>query len=604
MIMGKFRNYINKKFIESNPVIGEVLSYQNRIYGRRRSVFSRAALDLQLYIKYVLLRRHLLEEQAKNRNKAVYPESQMNQKQELEAIMDRLDQNDTVTFDMWGVLFYEILNEQQLAALAEARLHYIGLSDMENMKKSLSSEQIQCIDDIRLDFIMQNDRMNDLMMSALQHGKKIYVYNNSDYSDQFAQRVLARYSCCAGLTPILQAGMHVTNKICNMTDVMYKDVRIQGERYRPFYHINAVTALYNQIVNIKFHSQDKEYPLFYEYGFAYGGILTCGFCQFLDRLAESEGADKLIFVARDGDIMEKVYKKYFGHIDTSYLVFSRFASYELIFDDFPEEYIDKNIKPRIGRQGADNSVKKILQECGLERLEKYLDEEGISPNEPLHDENYLKIKSLILRHRSDLSEIFAETGNASREYIMGKIGTSKKVCIVDLGWHGKSIVYLKHLCEKCYGWDGEVMGALLGASENDVVQDHIRTGLIHTYAFENEYWRSMGTRVGKRMEYKECICLEALFSSTSSTLLRYTYNADGHISFVYGKKNKNIDKIAQIHEGVLDFVGQFMPLIQKYNLKITERDAYTPVDSVMRNPEYQDLIYRRYYEEPNAMNGF
>ena len=176
--------------------------------------------------------------------------------------------------------------------------------------------------------------------------------------------------------------------------------------------------------------------------------------------------------------------------------------------------------------------------------------------------------------------------------------------MVDFGWHGKSIVFLKHLCEKKYGWHGTVVGAMVGASENIVVQNYIRTGLMHIYAFENEYWRSMSRRGGRHMEYKECICLEALFTSASDTLLRYTYDKNGRVDFLYGQKNRNRDIVTQIHKGVLDFSEQFMPLIQKYHLRITERDAYTPIDTAMQNQKYQDKIYQSYYEKPNAINGF
>lgn len=599
--MGKIRSYINKRFIESNPSLVEAMLDINKKQGRRSNIVARACLVLRLYVKYVIFRTSIIEEKQKKMCRALYPESRANQNVQIKSILHKLSEYDCVTFDMWGVLFYEALDEQQLLALAEVKEYCIGISDVQDAKSILSTDQIMHVENIIIDFALENPAMCNLLGEAVRQGKNVYIYNNSDYPDELVQKILDSHSYNMSLG---NKGLHIANKNVGKDDIKYHSANLMGDVYRPFYYLNAVTALYNQVVNIQFHSQDREYPLFYEYGFSCGGILTCGFCQFLSQLVKQEKIDKLLFVARDGDIMDKVYKKYFHDVDTAYLVFSRFASFELIFADFPEEYIDKSIKPRMDRVGTDNSIKKILQECGLGFLEKTLFEEELSGNEVLQKQSFEKLKRLILRHHSEIQKSFEKTCKAAKEYIMGKIGTSKKVCVVDLGWHGKSIVYLKHLCEKRYGWNGTITGAMIGASENSVVQDYIRTGLMHIYAFENEYWRSMGTRAGKHMGYRECICLEALFSSESETLLRYTYDENGNVVFLYGKRNKNKDIVAQMHKGVLDFSERFMPLIQKYHLRITERDAYTPIDAVMQNRKYQNMIYQRYYEEPNALNGF
>ncbi|MDE7430773.1 MAG: hypothetical protein K2N34_02485 [Lachnospiraceae bacterium] len=302
--------------------------------------------------------------------------------------------------------------------------------------------------------------------------------------------------------------------------------------------------------------------------------------------------------------MEKVYKKYFHNIDSAYFVFSRFASFELIFEDFPDEYFDKNIRPRMGRKETDNSIGRILQECGLVFIGQYLGEESLSKEEALQENNYRKLREVIIHHKAEIQDSFMETCRAAKKYIMDEIKDCKNVCVVDLGWNGKSIVYLKHLCERKYQWNGSIIGAMVGACKSEVVQNYIRTGLISTYAFENELWRNRGKKDGVGMEYEECICMEALFSSESDTLLRYGFDENGDVKFIYGKKNKNQEIIREIHNGILDFAENFMPVIQKYDLKITARDAYIPLDWSMKNEKYKDTIYKKYYEEPNAMNGF
>lgn len=604
--MVSVRQYFNEHIVEKNTDLVEAMLYYNRVYGRPESIMKRGYLVLKLCFKYNVLKHNYnpLQDKYNKLYKNEYPESYQNQREQLEYISKQMGDNEYVVCDVWNVLISSALNKEQLLSLAEVKTGIIGFSDTFKLNEKLEIEQQEKICDVLLDFIVINEEIRDVLNKANTLGKQVYVYNNSKISDDIIEKILKRVECKFQIAHSLDKGLHITNECKEKQDIHYKNVNVLGESYRPYFYPNIVTAFYNQLVNMKLHSGKNVKSIFYEYGYTSGGILTCGFCQFLGELAKKEQIDKFLFVARDGDVMYQVYKKYFNNVDSSYLVFSRFASYELIFEDFPEEYIDKNIKPRIDRKNSDNSIKKITSECGLECILQFLYEENLNEEEVLTDSNYIAFRNIILRHKEEIQQVFKETCRAAKQYFMEELQGKKKVCIVDLGWHGKSIVYLKHLCEKKYSWSGEILGALVGASESQLVQSYIRTGLIYTYAFENEYWRNLGPYCGKHMDYKECICLEELFSSSNDTLLRYKINQDGKTDFIYGKKNKNKRTIEEIHQGILDFSKQFMPVINKYNLHITARDAYTPTDALMENREYVNLMYEKYDEEVNAINGF
>lgn len=599
------RHYINKKYIEANPAILEEMQYHNQVYGRYESVVKRALLSLRLFLKYTINKSSFCEEREKKLAKMHFPESADNQKKQLELIGEKAKAAESIVMDIDGVLLNKALTKKQIMAFAEAELHYIGLSDVSDAQEQMDKQDRTHLAEIQKDFTQYNPAIEAMIEEWHRAGKDLYFLRAD--SMELTNMAKERYSSIPILDKIpddKQQLIHITNNCSHESDIEYRNITDIGEKYRPFLYKNAVTALYTNLVNMRFHSKAEAEPLFYEYGFICGGILTCGFCQYLDRLARQEGIDKFLFVARDGDIMKQIYEKYFHHVNADYLKFSRFASYELIFEDFPEEYIDKNIKPRSNRKNVDNSIKKILSECGLEFLEKYLEEAGFQTDTVLTTTNYSQFRKFILHHKDEIVMQFSETCRAAEQYFMDAISGNKKVCIVDLGWHGKSIVYLKYLCEKKYHWLGQITGVMVGASDSTVAQNYIRKGIIHTYAFENEYWRGMGARNGKKMAYKECICLEGLFSSPTDTLLRYTFNKRGMPDFIYGKKNENVHVINQIHQGIRDFSEQFMPVIKKYNLVITARDAYTPIDAAMHNQNYVDMLYKRYDEVPEAINGF
>ncbi len=120
--MGKIRNYINRRFVESNRSLVDAMLYTNKIHGRRKNVITRACLIVQIYIKYVILRSTVAGERQKAMKKALYSESRVNQASEIQNIIHKLAEYDCTTFDLLGVLFYEALDIQQLFALMEVNI--------------------------------------------------------------------------------------------------------------------------------------------------------------------------------------------------------------------------------------------------------------------------------------------------------------------------------------------------------------------------------------------------------------------------------------------------------------------------------------------------
>ena len=601
MGIGSVKKYISENLIEKNALLVNEMQRHNQIYGRIENPWKRAIFVAGLYLKYGIIKQDPLYIEQKQREKLHYPEAKAGQAFDQDGFIAKVQSADAVIFDAWDVCFYSPLDKMQLSALAETIILHLGMTDY------IDDENIwpEC-EDILLDFTLKNEFVHQLWDEIKAMGKKVFIKNNSTlYSDDIVTKLMQKYGFDGEIYRLeCDNILFLTQDATDENGFRYINVNLLGNIYRPSRYLNSVTALYNQIVNIQLHNGMKNLGMFYEYGFAYGGILACGFCQYLNRLVKEQDIDLLLFVARDGYILKEIYDKYYKQTDTSYLVFSRFASLELIFEDYPEEYIDKNIKPRMYRKNSDNSIRKIMQECNLEFLENLVEGEGLSLSDSLEMSNYLRFKRFLIRHKDKIQESFKDSAEAAKQYFADSVRDYKKVCVVDLGWHGKSIVYLKHLLEKKYGWHGTVTGAVVGAANDYVTQNYVRRGLVNTYAFENEYWRRTGKQNGEYMTEKEVICIEALFTSEEDTLLRYRLNSNGETEFIYGKKNENRDNIKMIHKGIADFAEKFAPVINKYNLMITPRDAYTPLDNFLQNEKNRDLIYQAYHEVPSAINGF
>lgn len=614
-VIRKLNQLFNACLIEKNPVIvGEMMRYNQR-YGRPDDRRSRARLVLGLYLKYGILHKHPLREFEKKACRMPFPESGISGQTSPETIKRRLQDAETVVFDAWGVLLCMGLEEQQLRAMAECELLAFGISDRTGgFRERLAGNGTgktanACAEERRIrrlaeDFVLDNPFIHALWEELQAEGKRLFVYNNSCCDDAFVEAVLRQNGYQGTMIRDTERFVRITNLAESDRDIVYQDVDQVGGRYRTWYEHNAVTNLADRIINLLLHGDGRKKTVFYEYGVTCGGILTCGFCQWLNELADRNKIDLFLFVARDGEILHKIYREHYGKHVSEYLVFSRFASFELIFSDHPEEYIDKNIRPRMERRGCDNTVKGILKECGLDFMLRRLSDAGLTAADTLCQDNYGRFKDWLLRHHKEIEGYFRKPCKAAEQYYRKVCEGYRNICVVDLGWHGKSITYLKYFMERKCDMDVCVSGAMIGACDDVVTQDYIRKGQIAAYAFENDRWRSMGRQNGEGMSYKEIICTEALYSSTADTLLRYGIGEDGETVFLYGKKNENAAAVREIHRGIADFAQLFARPQNRYGLRVTSRDAYTPLYYRMKDKRFLDWLYDHYREEKGALNGF
>ena len=599
-LLHKMNQLFNTCLIEKNPVIVGEMMRHNRRYGRINDRRARAGLVLGLFLKYGVLHRDPLQEFERQTSSISFPESGDCGQIPHEEIRKKTESVETVVFDAWGVLLVMGLETYQLRAMAECELLALGSAEREE-GGAWEQERYRSVAE---DFVIDNPFMHAVWDALQAEGKKLLICNNSGCDDRFVEAVLRRHGYQGELTCDSGALCHITNDAKSDRDIVYQEVNQAGGRYRTCYEYNAVTNLADRIVNLLLHGDGRKKSPFYEYGVVCGGILTCGFCHWLNELADRKKTDLFLFVARDGAILQKIYREHYGIHASAYLLFSRFASFELIFEDHPQEYIEKNIRPRLDRRGCDNSMAGILKECGLEFLLCRLPEGGMAESDILCQDNYGQFKDWLLRYHKQITEHFHESCVAAEQYYRKVCRGHRNICVVDLGWHGKSIVYLKYFMERKCAMDVCVTGAMIGACDDVVTQNYIRKGLIDTYAFESDRWRSQGSRNGTKMGYRETICTEALFSSSADTLLRYGLGEERQTVFYYGKKNENAETVREIHRGIEDFAGIFARIQKRYGLRVTPRDAYTPLSCKMKDRRFLNWLYEHYREETGALNGF
>ena len=148
--------------------------------------------------------------------------------------------------------------------------------------------------------------------------------------------------------------------------IHYPNVNAIGKKYRPA-DMSAISgSIYKGLVNAYIHNGLMKKDKYYQHGFIVGGFLTYGFCQHIEKYALTNNIDKILFVTRDGDIIHKVYKKYFGQIKHNMIFASRNALAKLCFGIYTEDYIVTSLLA-IAIEGKSKTID-ILKKLDLDIL--------------------------------------------------------------------------------------------------------------------------------------------------------------------------------------------------------------------------------------------
>ena len=102
------------------------------------------------------------------------------------------------------------------------------------------------------------------------------------------------------------------------TAVHFPNIHELGAPYRPPHMSWMVGSAYRGMVDRRLYAMEQCDPA-YEYGYKCGGILVLGFCGFLHEQAQRTGAQRILFLSRDGYLVKQVYDRLYPEEETVYL---------------------------------------------------------------------------------------------------------------------------------------------------------------------------------------------------------------------------------------------------------------------------------------------
>jgi len=378
----------------------------------------------------------------------------------------------------------------------------------------------------------------------------------------------------------------------NITAIHYPNVNTVAQKYRCTDLSALIGSAYAGIVNTHLYQGLRRYSSAYEFGFVYGGLFVSGYSQFIHEYAKHHHVERLLFLARDGEILHKAYcRLYPEDADRcAYVYWSRLAATKLCANRFRQQY-----KNHLIRYKADGgyALTQIMQTMELEdMLQGFLDE---NPTLGASDLLTPPLAELLCKYlEKNWDQVIAHYTQQLREagrYYERILSGANSAAAIDVGWVGSGPLMLRWLVEDYWklGCSIQCMVAgTVGANSPDLETSEadLADGSMVSYLFSSmhnrDIWRIHDSALGHNM------LVELLLCSTQPSFRGFTKGPDGNYSF--GTHREKINS-SDVQAGILDFVELFSRHPWK-ELQISGRDAMAPIKLLYQNAEWTRKLIR------------
>ncbi len=396
----------------------------------------------------------------------------------------------------------------------------------------------------------------------------------------------------------------------------YQNVNIAGLPYRAEDMSVITGSMYRGIVNAHIHNGLKEFSQEYELGFIYGGLFVLGYCQWIHEYVHSHEIDKLLFLSRDGDILNRVYTMLYpkesGEGRTEYVYWSRLAAAKMSARYFKYDYFRRFIDHTVNQNYTLEQFFKSMeiedmlpQMCGElpDFMERFLQspkafgkserriadvrrEAKVAISTELTGHNAWIIKEYLIAHWEEVLSHYDEQLAAGKLYYEKVLRGCKRVAAVDVGWAGSGAVALDYIVNNIWKLNCEVIGLLAGTNtvhnaEPNMSESQLQSGKLESYLYSQEHnrdiWKWHDAAKGHNLLW------EILLSSVQPSF-RGFYKRDNKIYFEWAKKGESVKSVEEVQKGIMQFVINYCEINKSgYSMRVLGRDAYAAIQVVANN---------------------
>lgn len=411
----------------------------------------------------------------------------------------------------------------------------------------------------------------------------------------------------------------------------YQNVNKNVLLYRPMDMSSMIGGAYRGLVSNHLYNGSEKFSIDYEYGYVYGGLFVVGYCHFIHEYYEQHYLDRLLFLARDGDILNRVYQKLYPDDRTVYVYWSRKAATKLMAGEDKHDFFRRfiyhkvNQKVSIGEALRSMELEELLPELsdwqeiwdvwerksGAGRKQKFID---LRAEDELTDKNAYLLRRFIEAKWERVMTHYEEQQVAAEKYYREILHGCENVAAVDIGWAGSGALALSHLVEKVWGMDCRITGIVAGTNtihnaQPDASDPFLQDGRLVAYLYSGQMNRDLLKKHDPNKDYN--VFWELLLSSLTPSFQGFhdgRYQTENEsiyletvdITLEFGKYDFNPKGIGEIQRGILDFAEQYLEHFGAfpYMFRISGRDAYAPMlVAASYDERYLKMIEKRFQLE-------
>jgi hypothetical protein len=369
-----------------------------------------------------------------------------------------------------------------------------------------------------------------------------------------------------------------------------------ANNYTPIPHWLAKDIVGKSICNFTQLPQAKEFynssSVLESIGFKYFGPLLLGYISWFVQLAKDKNIEKLIFLARDAHLIQKLYKKYFSKVypfEQDYMYVSRATAYKLGITDWPMHRIwsffsGKNKK----------SIAKILALFNLKEYEyiSELKEIGFTDSSYIPSESeFQKIHWLVNRLYVKILRSSSTYREEYISYFKNMTSGITNIAFIDVGWAGNIQTVLARALSN--DWiNKEISGFYLATFDNAVLNKSMYNIMEGWLVNDGKPEHIMKTLLSGGVELLEL----AMADNTGSTK---DYQKDSHGNIIPIRESITesekiyLSSAKQIQDGIYQFFDYISPLV-----------SYLPVScftSIFLADNFMNLILSPTKDEISAL---
>ncbi len=529
---------------------------------------------------------------------------------------------------------YRVLAEKQARqeAMEKNGVNEVTLCDIyQKMQRYVACDirrAMELEEETELSLLRANPYMKQLYQTAVELGKTViavsdmylssYVIEKALHNAGYTQisRIFISQECgfskrSGKLFPYVKEQLGNDKRYFHIGDNYTSDfLRSQEAGFEANYYPNGnrlgnphrcmdLTALigsaYRGIVNNRLCCGAFRENQYFEYGYVYAGFYVLGYCVWIHERVRAKGIEKLLFLSRDGDILQKVYQKLYPQEKTEYVYWSRAAATRLTAGYFRNEFFLRYIKYKISRK---ITMKQMLAAMELPQMQPVLAESGFQEQTLLTKENYEEIVTVFLDNWKIVEEAYAGSYQAAKLYYQEKLAGIHSAAAVDVGWAASGVSALKVLVEDLWNFDCKIYGFVSGANylhDQNIIEAPLTSGDIESYMFSQQKNRELKRqhRVGQLYS----VFIEMMLASPSPSFMQYKLSEDGRPAFRFDlPETEGYEMIQEIQRGILTFVDDYTRAFAQYPqlYRISGEDAYHVCRFIISRPDYFRNLFAEY----------